>query len=102
MLRMLQNQYGVPIDEAKVRKACLWGLRKRFEPDYFFGRLVRDNSRDKLSMSLLPASLEQLNAAWPSLLFDIASNTLHKHILRPRRIKRLGQRPRRRFSDLDL
>jgi hypothetical protein len=102
VLRMLQNQYGVPIDEVKVREACLWGLRKRFAPDCFFGRLVRDNGRHKCSVSLLPASLQRLNAAWSSPLFDFESNTLHKHILRPRRIKRLRQRPRTRFSDLDL
>jgi hypothetical protein len=102
VLRMLQNQYGVPIDETKVREICLWGLRKRFAPDYFFGRPVRDNNRHKYSVSLLSESLKRLNTAWSSSLFEIESNALQKHILRPRRIKRLRQRPRSRFSGLDL
>lgn len=102
VLRMLQNQYGVPIDETKVREVCLWGLRKRFAPDYFFGRPVRDNNRHKYSVSLLSESLKRLNTAWSSSLFDIESNALQKHILRPRRIKRLRQRPRSRLSGLDL
>jgi hypothetical protein len=102
VLRMLQNRYGVPIDETKVREVCLWGLRKCFAPEYFFGRLIRDNSRHKYSASLLPESLKRLNTAWSGPLFDIESNTLHKHILQPRRIKRLRQRSRTRFNGLDL
>jgi hypothetical protein len=101
VLRMLHDQYGVPIDAIDVRTACLQSLRKRFAPDYFLGRPVSYNIRHKFSAALLPEALTQLNAAWSGSLFDSKSTALHKHILRPRRLRGIRQRQRpylRRFD----
>src|SRR2546423_11865017 len=73
VLRMLQDQYGVPIDMMAVRMACLQSLRKRFAPDYFAGHPAKYNLHRKYDVSLLPDSLDQLNTAWSGSLFHSKS-----------------------------
>ena len=88
VLRMLQDQYDVPVDVTTVRTVCFQQLRKRFAPDFFYGQLVRDNIYPKYDASQIRKSLNLLNKAWSGTLFLGRLSALQRQILRPRRVMR--------------
>ena len=99
VLRMLQDQYGVPINVTNVRYACLEQLRIRFAPDHFLGRPVWYNTHRKYDRAQLPTLLKLVNQAWSGVLFFRRSTAVLNRILRPRQVMR---QPRQRLDRVKM